>query len=751
MSCCDPSNQNYKHEIKKAAAYASKACECKDAACECKDLAEQYAQNAEDTWNDFQTRYLGAYAVAPVTSTTGALYFNSVSNTMFVWNGTSWQTADFNEFTAFIATGTTTARNLVTRTSDIFNVKDFGAIGDGVFDCQTAFQAAINAALAAGGGTIYIPKGTYNFPNTSTSAKLDPGLGNLTFKGDGYTSSILKYWEGTGNDQQGNLFANTTNNPTKGGLIFKDLQIQGSLLTRSGRFGNPLWLDYYSEVLIDSCKFYNIAGMGMDFHFCKSFKCVNSHFENIAADAIRARDTFDCIITGNKILRNGDDAIALHTSATAIPVIRERIVISNNQIVNSGVIRCIAARKTIISNNNLALSGSINLFSYYLTAEGGQEIFDIIVSNNVITDSIDARSSVSSISQRIGFFSNTKSSSTTNNTIPGDYNSTTSLFVLPYDYTQTSSIEGESVPRNQNIICSNNTMSITRSGVSQFSDFGYGTRLFQGVSYNYAVTSSQLYPASGIVFYGQYENVVIANNVIKDSNYGINIGANIFIDPNDSSTKYIKNLLINSNSLYNTNIRGIIVSAASGNDNHDITISNNLINCDPYKLYSNSNINGSYYSDSTPPQGIYLEWSRGVKIHNNKFKNCCQLIASNVPSLNYISNNIAHCSTPVSSGFNVGNKGIGNILVDNNWVYVIEDSDPTSATYLNVTQITIETASAMPSTGWYYRGWFVKNTTPSLDANNMSILGWLRLTTGTGHVSGTDWAIARVSHVSPAT
>lgn len=43
----------------------------------------------------------------------------------------------------------------------VFNVKDYGAVGDGVADDASAIQAAINAANAAGGGTVSIPAGTY--------------------------------------------------------------------------------------------------------------------------------------------------------------------------------------------------------------------------------------------------------------------------------------------------------------------------------------------------------------------------------------------------------------------------------------------------------------------------------------------------------------------------------------------------------------------------------------------------------------
>jgi hypothetical protein len=57
------------------------------------------------------------------------------------------------------ATGSTTARTLSNRFADVVNVKDFGAVGDGVANDTTAFQAA--ATAAGTGNPIFVPSGNY--------------------------------------------------------------------------------------------------------------------------------------------------------------------------------------------------------------------------------------------------------------------------------------------------------------------------------------------------------------------------------------------------------------------------------------------------------------------------------------------------------------------------------------------------------------------------------------------------------------
>src|SRR5215213_7724711 len=71
--------------------------------------------------------------------------------------------------------------------SDTINLRDFGAIGDGVTDDAPAFQKALDALATAGGGTLFIPAGQYviatpvskNFSGSASSITIT-GVESLT-------------------------------------------------------------------------------------------------------------------------------------------------------------------------------------------------------------------------------------------------------------------------------------------------------------------------------------------------------------------------------------------------------------------------------------------------------------------------------------------------------------------------------------------------------------------------------------------
>src|SRR6266581_6779023 len=51
----------------------------------------------------------------------------------------------------------------MTDQADLYNVRNYGAAGDGKTDDTAAFQHALDQAGKAGGGTVHAPRGSYFF------------------------------------------------------------------------------------------------------------------------------------------------------------------------------------------------------------------------------------------------------------------------------------------------------------------------------------------------------------------------------------------------------------------------------------------------------------------------------------------------------------------------------------------------------------------------------------------------------------
>lgn len=73
---------------------------------------------------------------------------------------------------------------------EVFNVVEFGAVGNGIADDAPAIQAAINAAEAAGGGTVYFPVGVYLVGASVTTTNSASLVINL--RGEGSDLTIIK-------------------------------------------------------------------------------------------------------------------------------------------------------------------------------------------------------------------------------------------------------------------------------------------------------------------------------------------------------------------------------------------------------------------------------------------------------------------------------------------------------------------------------------------------------------------------------
>ncbi len=118
-----------------------------------------------------------------------------------------------------------------------YDVRSFGAVGDGKTDDTAAFQKALDAATQAGGGTVLAPRGNYffaghlNVPNAVTLAGMwesVPAHNGLRDRGlprptdDGTTFLVT---EGAGSEDGTSFLTLNTNSTIKGVVLYYPNQI----------------------------------------------------------------------------------------------------------------------------------------------------------------------------------------------------------------------------------------------------------------------------------------------------------------------------------------------------------------------------------------------------------------------------------------------------------------------------------------------------------------------------------------------
>lgn len=123
-----------------------------------------------------------------------------------------------------------------------YNVKYFGAIGDGIVDDSTAIQNTINTARDAGGGVVYFPSGTYYFSKSITFASNIKLLGdtNTIFTADkdlGYDADGLKIYDYSSMRTSNFLNIGTANSGEYNG--FSNVEINNIIFDLGGQW----WFD----------------------------------------------------------------------------------------------------------------------------------------------------------------------------------------------------------------------------------------------------------------------------------------------------------------------------------------------------------------------------------------------------------------------------------------------------------------------------------------------------------------------------
>ena len=170
------------------------------------------------------------------------------------------------------ASGFVSTSDAMATPSVTFNVMDYGAVHDNSTDDVPAIKRAVAAAVAAGGGTVYLPAGTYllyaNEPIDHPSNSMQVNLllrDHVTFKGDGIGKTILS--------NTGPSYTSTLGSTGGTDLHVADMTLTTPLGTHLGdgdgiklqdctnsTFTNVYAENYYTDFMIYGCRNVTLTG-----------------------------------------------------------------------------------------------------------------------------------------------------------------------------------------------------------------------------------------------------------------------------------------------------------------------------------------------------------------------------------------------------------------------------------------------------------------------------------------------------------
>lgn len=170
--------------------------------------------------------------------------------------------------------------------TNLFNVKNYGAVGDDVTDDRLAIQAAINAAHNQGGGIVYFPAAIYRVQGSIAM------YSSITLQGVAMEASILHFTTGTVDGVTGSGLSSCG---------FKDIGLTGNGSGSSpGTNGCGINFDYGS------------AGNN-PFHFFE-----NVMVRNFGSDGIRIQTAIVCSFEKVYVAFNGGHGFNWYEGGTSV-------------------------------------------------------------------------------------------------------------------------------------------------------------------------------------------------------------------------------------------------------------------------------------------------------------------------------------------------------------------------------------------------------------------------------------------------
>jgi len=218
-----------------------------------------------------------------------------------------------------------------------FNVMNYGAVGDGVANDAVAIQNAVNAAVDAGGATVYLPAGTYKLGTTTiwlTGNGTSTGTpAPVSIVGSGDATTVT--YTGTGDAFSGG----TSGSGYSGSVAFMDFQLDGTGSTGNAR---GIYLKrIYRPVTITRMQISDFAFAGVHLYRCYGAVIRDSRIGscgwNVLMDNANGASMF-----GNRIVTGVNGGVRLFKNGRAVGTLSADSIVGATNIKVSSVTGLIA-------------------------------------------------------------------------------------------------------------------------------------------------------------------------------------------------------------------------------------------------------------------------------------------------------------------------------------------------------------------------------------------------------------------------
>ena len=244
----------------------------------------------------------------------------------------------------------------------VFDVMDYGAVGDDSTDNLVAINATMLAANNAGGGIVYFPIGTFQI-----SAVIDTLYSNITFRGQG-EKSVLKLKNGA-NSQ---MFSNVTTSLSD--IHFENISIDGNDANQTNGAGRDdraiMFLNNISNFSVIKCFIHNCrSGASIRLSNCHQILYQgNKFYNNGMLSSLTADHTYTSNSSFYRVIGNLFDSCT--DTGTAQDGVTESIVTGNNYYNCQGNAVSVCNSQTSTSSKNNVSNNIIDGGSVVLVASG---------------------------------------------------------------------------------------------------------------------------------------------------------------------------------------------------------------------------------------------------------------------------------------------------------------------------------------------------------------------------------------------